>query len=174
MKSLLLLVLAVALAGVGYGQLKAHQSSAHKLAQAVAAKDVAGADAAPALATLKAYTSKHMETAETVMLDGSYKRAAAAAIAAGNPGSNGAVYAAAQAACGGHSDSITQAKCVQAYVASNSTSGANPQAVAAPNLADYTKSFPSPSWTPDSAGLCLLGAVIAAAAALYLVILRIL
>jgi hypothetical protein len=153
----------------GVGAAVHAQARAHAMAQAIVTADQSGQDITALQAKLAAYVHAHMLTDQTVFLSGSYNRAAAAAQAAANPNSNGTVYAQAQASCASHADSLVQARCVQAYLAANAQTGANPQAVAAPVKADYTKSYHAPHWTADLAGIMLLAAFAALAAAAALV-----
>jgi hypothetical protein len=159
--------LAVAL--VALGLLLVYQDSrtaAHKAAAAVAA-DAASQDVSASLADLKAYVAAHMGTSRTVTLSGSYARAQAASTAAAQAASNASaqVYADAQRACGGKTDSITQARCNQQYIAAHLTT-ATPTPVPEPKLADYQHRLTSPVWTPSLAGVVLAGALVAAVLAL--------
>jgi hypothetical protein len=155
MKSRPLFVTAAIVGLIGIGLLVAQQHKAQTLASAIVSKDQSGLDTTADQQRLKTYASTHMGATTTVFLQGSYARAAQAAQAATNPASGGQVYAAAQAACAGKSDSIVQARCVTAYVNSHSQPAANPQPVAMPLQADYTKTFTAPTFTFDLAGLLL-------------------
>jgi hypothetical protein len=172
MKARYFFVIALAAFAIGIWQTAAHQRAAGVLASAIITEDTTGTDTTIAQQTLSSYVKLHMATSRQVFLSASYDKASQAAQAAANPASNGAVYAAAQAACASHADSLVQARCVQAYVGSHSSTGANPQAVAAPVKADYTKSFTAPSWTADSAGIALLAALTALVMGIYLAVLR--
>lgn len=169
MKARYVLVVAVAALAVGVGQVVVHQRHASRLAASIVANDQLGHDVTAQLATLQTYIHGHIATSQQVTLDGSYNRAVAAAAAAAAPASNGTIYAQAQAACASHADSLVQARCVQAYLASHATVGANPTAIPTPVKADYVKSFTAPRWTPDSAGLALVVAAASLALAAYLV-----
>lgn len=145
------------LAGIfGVAFALSHQHQANHLAAVITAADQGGQDTAGAQQTLSAYVHHHMGVSETVFLEGSYDRAVQAAQGASNPSSNGQVYADAQAACAGHADSITQANCVQAYVAAHAAPSTNPQAVAQPTKMAFTKKFTGPSWTADTTGVAFL------------------
>ncbi len=148
-------------------QIAANQAEARDQVASIIKKDEAGEDVSADIQKLKQYTESHMQTSTNLTLTGSYTRALAAERAKNQTGSNGDVYAKAQAACVKRSDSVTQAKCVSNYVAANSTPGANPQPVNMPNQADYTKNFESPNWTSDAAGLTLLAGICALVMAVY-------
>ena len=161
------------IAGVfGVFQAISHQHHANQLTAVITAADQNGQDTAGPQQVLKTYVHRHMAVSETVFLSGSYGRAAQAAQSEANPASNGQVYAQAQAACAGHADSITQANCVQSYVASHATASANPQAVTQPTKAAFTKKFTAPSWTADSAGIGFAIMLVAIAAGFYATLMR--
>lgn len=172
MKARYFLGIAVIAFVVGIWQIALHQHTAATLAAKITTDDTAGVDTTADQQALADYVKVHMTTSRSVMLTASYNRAVQAAQAAANPASNGSVYAAAQASCAGHADSLVQARCVQAYVGSHSTAGANPQPAATPSKADYTKTFTAPGWTADSAGIPLLVALAAMALSAYLIVLR--
>jgi hypothetical protein len=157
---------------IGLWQVAAHQRYAGALAATITTKDNAGLDTTGDQEVLSAYVKAHMATSRTVFLAASYNAAAQAAQAAASPASNGQVYADAQASCASHANSLVQANCVQAYLSTHSASGTNPQAVATPTKAAYTKSFMAPGWTPDSAGIALLTALTALILGGYLMVLR--
>jgi hypothetical protein len=130
--------------------------------------DAAGSDTSAALANLRAYVKSHMGASATFTLTDSYNRAAAATnAAAAAAAANAQVYAAAQAACSGHTDSITQAECNQKYLAAHLVNEPSTQATTPPRLADYEYNLRAPSWTPDLAGALFLGAIVALAAAVF-------
>lgn len=162
----------IAIIGLGYSgyQLTLDSQTASSLQGAIVAKDNAGSDSAPEQAQLTAFSVGHMLTGRSVFLEGSYNRAKAAAQQAGSSQANGNVYAQGQAACAGRADSITQAKCVTTYVSTHAQPAANPQPVVLPKQADFTKNFPSPTWTADATGVSLLvgsaGLILAAVLAL--------
>jgi len=111
---------------------------------------------------LKSYVAAHMGTSANFTLTYSYNRARASAQAAqAAAAANAQVYAAAQAACSGKTDSITQAKCNANYLAAHLPSQPQSAPSAMPVLADYTYHLHAPLWTPDLAGALLLGAVLA-------------
>jgi hypothetical protein len=172
MKSRNFFIFAVVAALVGLGAVFADQHHASSLASALLKRNAAGFNTTTDQQTLANYAQHHMGVSEKLFLAGSYNQAVQAAQLAANPLSNGAIYAQAQAACASHADSITQANCVQAYVNGHTQPSANPQAVAIPAKAAYTKSFTAPGWTPDVAGIAFLVAIVAAAGAAYLLALR--
>lgn len=149
-------LVALLVAVFGGLQILSHQRHVKSAVAVIESKDQTSQDVTSDLASLKSYVGGHMGTSTELQLKASYDRAAAAAGAAANPASNGAVYAAAQSACSGKTDSVTQSKCVQNYVATHSQPSSNPQAAVMPSLAAYTKSYKSPGWTADSAGLAFL------------------
>ena len=163
-KRILFIIFAVVLLGAGivYRAASAHEARAE--ADKIVAADLAGQDTSSAITTLKAFAAGHMGASVNFTLKGSYDRAQAAAAAAANtPAPNAQVYADAQRACSGKSDSIVQAKCNQAYVAAHLTAVATPTPVPAPKLAGYQYAVVAPLWTPDLAGALLLGAAAALA-----------
>jgi hypothetical protein len=172
MKARYFLGIAVIAFVVGIWQVAVHQHTAATLAAKITTDDAASLDTTAGQQALADYVKVHMATSRSVMLTASYNRAVQAAQAAADPASNGTVYAAAQAACAGHSDSLVQARCVQTYLAAHSSTGANPQPAATPAKADYTKTFTAPGWTTDSAGISLLIALAAMALSSYLIVLR--
>jgi hypothetical protein len=108
---------------------------------------------------LKSYVDTHMGASVTYILKGSYDHAVAAAnTAAQAQTATSQIYADAQKACSGKSDSITQAKCNQNYLNSHLTTAAPPAPVAQPKQSDYTVTLHSPLWTADLAGAVFLGA----------------
>ncbi len=146
---------------VAVWQMGANRKQATAYRQEINAADQASQDTTAPLAKLKSFVSSHMGTSTTFELTASYNRALAAASAS----SNGAVYSQAQAACASHADSIAQAKCVSAYVATHSSPGG--EVAAMPDRAKYQYSFHAPLATPDLTGSMLL----VGAAALSLAIL---
>lgn len=172
MKARYLLALAALLLVASGVQMVAHQHHARTLEKAVQAADASGQDPAAGLAAAQAYLNKHMGVSLAIFLQASYDRALQAAQAAANPQSSGEVYAAAQAACAGKADSIVQARCVQAYVSAHAPAAPNPQAVAMPTKADYTKRLSSPTWTADAAGITFLLGLVFLGTGGYLAIFR--
>lgn len=172
MKARTFFAIALIALAAGIWQTAVHQHTAGTLATTITAQDAAGLDTTVAQQALTNYVKLHMATSRQVFLSASYDRANQAAQAAASPASNGTVYAAAQASCASHADSLVQARCVQAYLGSHSSTGANPQAVASPVKADYTKSFTAPDWTADSAGIAVLTALTAMVLGMYLLVLR--
>jgi hypothetical protein len=161
---------AVILAGAGIFFRASNSHTARIQADQIVAADKAGTDTAAALASLQAFVKTHMGSSVKITLQYSYDRAQAAAkaAAAAAPSGNSQIYADAQRACGGKSDSITQARCVTAYVTQRLTNAPVPTPVPAPKLTDYQYNLKAPLWTPDLAGALLLGAAAAAGFGLIL------
>jgi hypothetical protein len=143
-------------------------TSAHNQVSDIVRLDGQGADVSPNIDSLKTYVKNHMGAKAQFTLDGAYQRAqdAAKASAAAATGT-GNVYADAYKACAGHTDSITQAKCNQAYIQSHLSSLPSATPVAQPKLADYQYKYTAPLWTPDLAGALLVGALAALVLGLF-------
>lgn len=150
-----------------------HQRTANGMATKIEQADVAAQDAAmtESLAQLDRYVQSHMGVSAMVQLKGSYERATAAAKAAAGSQNNSQIYAQAQAACA-KGDSITQSKCISAYVSSRSAPATNPQPVTMPEVADYTKSYYGSSWSMDGTGIALIVSMVTAAWGLFLLLYR--
>jgi hypothetical protein len=161
-KRLLFVVAAVVLIALGM-YVRAHNASiARQQATNIVNLDSAGSDTSGAIENLKAYVLGHMGASTNFTLQVSYDRAVAQAKAAATASSNSSkVYADAQRACSGHTDSITQARCNQEYIAHHLGSTAIPTPVAAPQLSSYQYHFRAPLWTPDLAGAFVLGGLAA-------------
>lgn len=143
-------------------ELLANARQAASLRDQVAAKDQAGQDTTSDQVALEQFSHSHMNATVRLELMGSYGRA----VAASQPATpSGALYAQAQAACAGKSDSIVQAKCVTDYVSKRLPAPAAP--VAPPDRSLFTKEFHSPAWTPDLAGLALLGSLVLVLIAIF-------
>jgi hypothetical protein len=164
-KRILFVLATLLLAGGGLYVRSLNATSANTQAQAIIKQDAAGADTAAAVAALRDYAKAHMGADASFTLAGAYARAQAAAKAA-----NSQIYADAQRACSGKSDSITQARCNQDYLAKHLANVPLPTPVPEPKPADYQYHITAPLWTPDLAGALLLGA--AAALGLTLATLR--
>lgn len=164
-KSLMFLLAAIALAGIG-GYFR-YQNGAEARRQAAVIVQIDQQDPAPGTSLpaptptqqLKAFVAAHTGASVSYILRGSYDRAVTAANAAAQTQSaTSQVYADAQRACSGKSDSITQARCNQEYLNSHLSQAAPPAAVAQPKLSDYTVTLHAPLWTADLAGALFLGA----------------
>src|ERR1700683_2324776 len=158
------LILALILLGGGL-YVRAHNAASAK-SQVANIQSLDSANAAgtnPAIASLKSYVKDHMGATAKFTLTGSYQRAVTAAnAAAAVAAANARVYAAAPAACRGHTDSITQAECNQRYLAQHLVTEPSSAASATPPaLAAYEYNLSTPAWTPDLAGALLLGAAAA-------------
>lgn len=159
-------IIAIILAVFGLYLQSRDAASAHSQSQAITAADQAGQDTTGQVARLKTFVATHMGTSVQIQLLGSYQRAQAVATessraAQSAQAGNAAIYAAAQAACSGKTDSITQAKCNTAYLQSHLTTAAIPSILPQPSLATYQSSLTSPFWTADGAGALMLGAICA-------------
>lgn len=159
MSKWILAALALILIGGGIYMSSQNAAEARRKAAAITAADVAGQDTAPGLAGLKNFAAAHMGSGVTVTLTGSLQRAEAAAqqAAAAAQAANSEVYVAAQQACGGRRDSVTQAKCVQDYVSARLVAVPAPTPVPPPKASDYQRRINAPLWTPDLAGALLAG-----------------
>jgi hypothetical protein len=161
-KRILFLVAAVALAAAGFYFRSQSSHTAHSQAASIVQADAAGNDVATQIASLKDFVKLHMGASVSFSLKGSFDRAdAAAKAAAAAPDPNAKIYADAQKACSGKSDSITQAKCNSAYLQQHLSTAPTPTPVAAPVAADYSYKLAAPLWSPDLAGALFLGAVAA-------------
>jgi hypothetical protein len=160
------IVVAVALLAAGF-YIRAHNlQSANSQVASIISLDAAGSDTTTAVANLKSYVTSHMGTSASFTLSVAYKRAqTAASAAAAQAAANSQVYAAAQSACSGRTDSITQAECNQRYLAQHLVAEPSAGQIAAPILSNYQYNLKAPLWTPDAAGACLLGALLALIAA---------
>jgi beta-glucosidase/6-phospho-beta-glucosidase/beta-galactosidase len=117
-KRILFVVAAVLLATAGWYFRSVSTKSAHDQAAHIVAQDQAGASTDAAQAALAAYVKSHLGASVSYTLNGAYTRAEAAAKAAASAtAANSQIYADAQKTCSGKSDSITQAKCNQDYLA---------------------------------------------------------
>lgn len=168
-KRMLFIVAAIILAALGLFYRAENSKTAHALADEIVQLDNSGADTKSNAADLKAYVSTHMGASVSYSLVGSYNRAVAAeqaAAAAQDP--NAKLYADAQRACSGKTDSLTQARCNTAYIQQHLVNSPAPSPLPAPKVADYTVTLHAPFWTPDLAGALFLGAVAALAVGLAL------
>lgn len=166
-KRLLFFLAGVVLAGLGLFFEAKDSHDAHTRANAIVQADqVAGCDMVTAcgngsIQDLQTFVKTHMGTSVSVTLNGSYTRAQSTSQAASAAqASNANVYAAAQAACNGKTDSLVQARCNEAYLQAH-LPASTPAPVPAPKLSDYQFNLKAPFWTPDLAGALLLGSLIA-------------
>lgn len=161
------LPLAIILAAAGIILVQHNNQTAKQQSDAIITADNAGQDTTAALAQLKTYVKDHSDTQVGFTLTAAYQRAQAAAAAqAAATAGNAQVYADAQKACSGHTDSITQAKCNEQYLAAHLQALPAPSPVVAPKSADFQYDLHGPVWTPDGAGLSFAGAVVAAVLAI--------
>jgi hypothetical protein len=168
---LLFFLAGIVLAGLGLVFEAKDSHYAHAQANAIVQDDQGAPNpnegATAALLNLQNFVKTHMGTSVTFALSGSYNRALAASQAASAAqASSSSIYAAAQAACSGKTDSLVQARCNEAYLQSH-LPAATPTPVAAPKLADYQYNLKAPFWTPDLAGALLLGSLIASVLLLF-------
>jgi hypothetical protein len=173
-KSLMFLLAAVALAGIGGYFRYENAQEARRQATAIVQLDQdpatapQAANGAAAPTALKNFVAAHSGASVSYILKGSFDRAVAAATASAQSQiATSQVYADAQRACSGKSDSITQAKCNQNYLNSHLSNAAPPVPVAQPKQSDYTVTLRSPLWTADLAGALFLGAGAAILMALF-------
>jgi hypothetical protein len=169
-KRILFILAAVVLAGAGIYYRAASTHTARLQADAIVAADAAGADINKDLAILRDFVSSHLGASVSFTLQASYDRMLAKSqpAAPAPVSSNSQIYTEAQRACAGKSDSITQARCNEAYLQAHlnsSTPTPTPVPGPVPKLADYQYNLKAPLWTPDLAGALLLGAAAAALAA---------
>ncbi len=161
-KRILFALAVVVLAGAGIFFRASSTHSARAAADKIVRDDAAGSDVTAEISTLKDFVKIHMGASVSFTLKSAFDRASAAATAAAAASnSNSQIYAAAQQACAGKSDSITQARCNQQYLAQHLANVPAPVNVPAPLLADYRYTLAAPFWTPDPAGALLLGALVA-------------
>lgn len=169
MKKRYLLILAVLAFLFGVIQLARNSNNAIALKNQVLARDAAGQNATTELEDLNKFVKSHMNASITFTRESAYHQAVANANP--KPAVSGEVYAKAQAACAGRSDSVTQARCVTDYLARNApTTQAQPAAL--PNVEDYTVSLVSPRYTTDLAGLSFMVSTIAVALAFWYWLMR--
>lgn len=158
----ILAIVGLLLLGAGIWLAVANQSQAKAQVAAIIAKDNSGQDTAADLSALKTYAASHTNGSATVTLVAAYERAQAQAKAQAEAGSASAkLYGAAQQACAGRTDSITQARCVADYVSKRLVAAPVPSQIPAPKASDYTFTYSSPMWAPDGAGASLLGGIAA-------------
>jgi hypothetical protein len=102
-----------------------------------------------------------MYSSVTVTLNGSYTRAqAAAAASAAAANTSAQIYAAAQKACSGKSDSIVQAQCNAQYLSTHLANLPSSTPVSVPQPSEFQYKFVSPLWTADLAGVLLLAGLL--------------
>jgi len=158
----ILVIVGLLLLGLGGWLVLSNQKDAQAQAAAIVAKDNSGQAVDVEQSTLKNYAATHTGGGVTVTLTAAFQRAQAQArVQSDAAASNAKLYSAAQQACSGRTDSITQARCVQDYVSKRLVAAPAPTQVAAPKASDFVFAYGSPLWTPDSAGACLLGGVAA-------------
>ena len=164
-KSLMFFLAALALAGLGSYFRYQNGVEARRQATAIVQLDQNPATSAQAQTggtapmALKTFVAAHTGSSVSYTLKSSFDRAVTSANAAAQAQTaTSQVYADAQRACSGKSDSITQARCNQAYINSHLSQAAPPPPVAQPKLSDYIVNLHAPLWTADLAGALFLGA----------------
>ncbi|HEY2003526.1 MAG TPA: hypothetical protein VGH44_00225 [Candidatus Saccharimonadia bacterium] len=166
-KRMLFVLAAIVLGVLGLYNLSENNKTSHALADEIVQIDSSSSpDVNSVVADLKDFVKTHMGASVTYTLTGSYNRALAASQAAQDP--NTKLYADAQQACMGKTDSLTQARCNEAYIQQHMTGVPAFSPVPTPKQSDYQVKLHSPLWTPDLAGALLLGAVVALVTALLL------
>jgi hypothetical protein len=156
----ILAIVGLLLLGAGVGLTAANQKEAQTRVAAIVAKDNQGQETATDLNALKSYAAAHINGSATVTLIAAFQRAQAQAQAQSEAASSSnKLYSEAQQVCSGHTDSITQARCVQAYVSQRLVAAPAPSQVTAPLASNFVFVYKSPLWTPDTAGACLLGGI---------------
>jgi hypothetical protein len=169
-KRILFIIGAVILAAGGIFFRASNSHSARVQADRIVSADAAGTDTTADIASLKSFVATHMGASTSFTLKSSYDRAGSAAVAAASAAKpSNQIYVDAQKACAGKSDSVTQARCNQNYLAQHLTAAPTPAPVPAPKLADFQYSYKAPLWTPDLAGSLMLGASASVAFGLLLV-----
>ncbi len=171
MKKRYLIIIAVLALITGLIGLGLNHQNVISSARSIIAKDQAGDDITADLNKLSNYVHSHSRASVTFSLEGSYKRAILAAEQASIPTANPAVYAAAQKACQ-VSDAVKTARCMEAYVQSNSTPGTQPKPPVLPDHSAYVYRLNAPAWAPDLAGVSFLIALISLALAIWLGIMK--
>ena len=162
-KRILFVIAAIMLLGAGLFLRAANAHSSRTQADTIIKNDINGTDTSVALASLKDFVNIHMGSSVSFSLRSAYDRAQAAAQTSTAPvGATSQVYADAQRSCAGKSDSITQARCNQAYIQQHLSAAPTPTPapVPTPKLSDYQYTFIAPVWSPDIAGAVLLGAAV--------------
>lgn len=158
MKRYLYLVIGGALLVAGFMVRAQTVAEAKRLADDIVKQDLAGANTVTAQQNLATFVQEHTGASVSYTLQGAYDRdiASAKATMAAATAANSRIYADAQKACAGKSDSVTQAKCNQDYLAKHVQPTITP-VVQEPVLASYQRHLTAPAWTTDLAGALLLG-----------------
>jgi multisubunit Na+/H+ antiporter MnhF subunit len=169
LKRILFVVAAFLLLGASFFVRSHNAAAAQAQADRIVAGDAAGTDIAAEITSLQLYARTHLGVDVAFTLNGAYTRAQAAArTAAAASAANSQIYADAQRACAGKTDSITQARCNQDYLDKHLTNSPQPAPVIEPKVSDYRYTIHSPFWTTDLAGALLLGAIAAFVLAIVL------
>jgi len=148
----ILVIVGLLLLGAGGWLAILNHNEAQTQVAAIIAKDNSGQGVEAELSALKSYAATHTNGSSSVTLTAALQRAQAQARAqSDSSASSSQLYSAAQQACSGHTDSITQARCVQDYVSKRLVAAPAPSQVAAPKASDFVFAYGSPIWTPDAA-----------------------
>ena len=133
-----------------------------ELRNQVVQADAQNKDLAGAIERLNYHVFHHMNTqiVRPVELVNTYNLQARAVIEASSRGSGRDIYAEATAACERRGIPLTSiAQCAADFAAANNP-GVGPKAIKLPDKNRFIYTFASPRWTPDLAGLSLLGATV--------------
>ena len=150
-----------------------NQRQAQGLAKAIESEDQVAPPTDAVVKGLTDYAQIHMGVNVKYTLTGSYNRAVEstkAAVAAASA-ANSQIYADAQKACSGKTDSITQARCNQAYLDSHLQSLTSPN-LTAPQVSSFTRTVKSPAFALDLAGALLAGAALSIVYGLYTLVIQ--
>jgi hypothetical protein len=159
--SIICLIFSVVCMIIGLFGYRQNLTNAYAKEAQILALDTAGQDTTSSVQDLKTYTESHMHADVSFWLEQSYTRAVASAqaksTATQTSTADSNLYAAAQASCSGHTDSVTQATCVTAYVSAHPAATTTPPTpVELPTKTAFTYNFVSPSWSWDAAGISFL------------------
>jgi hypothetical protein len=157
---LLLVATAIIFLIIGLILRSSYQRTTNTMAAQVQAQDNLATDPAASIAALKTYVQQHGGThAEFTLLAGYQRAVTAAQTAAAAQATNSQIYAAAQMACGGKTDSITQAKCNAQFLSQHLVSVPTTAPVDPPQKSSFIYSFVGPVMTSDLSGLSFLASL---------------
>jgi ABC-type phosphate/phosphonate transport system substrate-binding protein len=168
-KRISFVLVAAILAAIGFYFRAQNSNTAHKDVAQIQSIDKAGGQSGTERTDLKNFVQSHLGASVKFTLTASYNRALAQAQAAtaAQATASSTLYAAAQRACSGHTDSITQANCNTAYIQAHQTA-VNLAPIPTPKVTSYQYAFSSPFWAPDLAGAFFLGAAVALVFSLFM------
>lgn len=154
--SLLIFIVGLATGLAACFVLVGNRQHAANLAQQIVQSDQSGANVQTDVLSLKSYAASHMKVNVSFVLLGSYKRDVDKA--KNDALQSNASYAAAQASCDKRGvDSIRQANCVAAYLATHGGQLSSPKL---PDVNSYTQHIVGPAWSFDIAGLLFIVAIL--------------